>query len=231
MVFGKPSLDMSPLATPSLPTALLKTTVRERVTLLFWESHLKSSSTFTWWSFCSRRRGWEGPQWCCQGVSSSPGILYLVLYCFKIASLVLHCCKIAHLSYCTALQNCFSPHSGPKLRRQWGREFSREDQRMQRQGTWYRGVLYFWSWGVCLICPMGCLNVIKLPHKTQCGDSSNRFEFNCMSESQIVVLKIDNQLADWPIVDHEGESAEVHVEEHEDGVWHLGRNLNIYSNH
>ena len=35
MVFGKPSLDMSPLATPSLPTALLKTTVRERVTLLF----------------------------------------------------------------------------------------------------------------------------------------------------------------------------------------------------
>ena len=50
----------------------------------FLESHLKSSSTFTWWSFCSRRRGWEGPQLCCQGVSSSPApriVLHL-----KIAS-------------------------------------------------------------------------------------------------------------------------------------------------
>ena len=33
MVFGKPSLDMSPRITPSLPTALLKTTSKERIEL------------------------------------------------------------------------------------------------------------------------------------------------------------------------------------------------------
>ena len=31
-----------------------------------------------------------------------------------------------------------------------------------------------------------------------------------------------------PVVHHEGESAKVHVKEHEDSVWHLDKKINIF---